>query len=105
MNVQSLNAAQPGGTMSPYMGGSAPAMAGQVADGYTLITTVQLKRLLDPELDQLQFELEHILRDLRGEAVDLSDVPALQARNRKIARISGAIQQINAMRARRRHGA
>jgi len=91
--------------MAPYMGGSAPAMAEQVAAGYTLITAVQLKRLLDPELDQLQFELEHILRDLRGEAVDLSDVAALQVRNRKIARISGAIQQINATRAmRRRHG-
>jgi len=90
--------------MSPYMGGSAPAMAEQVAGGYTLITAVQLKRLLDPELDQLQFELEHILRDLRGEAVDLADVPAIQVRNRKIARISGAIQQISATRAmRRRH--
>ncbi|HUK12238.1 MAG TPA: hypothetical protein VLW17_02965 [Thermoanaerobaculaceae bacterium] len=90
--------------MCPFMGGSAPAMAGQVADGYTLITAVQLKRLLDPELDQLQFELEHILRDLRGEPVDLSDVPAIQVRNRRIARISGAIQQLQATRVKRRRG-
>jgi len=90
--------------MCPFMGGSAPAMAGQVADGYTLITAVQLKRLLDPELDQLQFELEHILRDLRGEPVDLTDVPAIQVRNRRIARISGAIQQLQATRVKRRRG-
>lgn len=91
--------------MSPYMGGSAPAMAGQIADGYTLISAVQLKRLLDNELDQLQFELEHLLRDLRGEPVDLSDMPAIQARNRRITRLSGAIQQVSATRVKRRRGA
>jgi hypothetical protein len=87
------------------MGGSAPAMAEQVAAGYTLVSTVQLKRLTDPEMDQLQFELEKILRDIRSEAMDLEDIPAIQARNRKIARISGALQQIQAAKARRRRGA
>jgi len=91
--------------MSPYMGGSAPAMADQVAAGYTLISAVQLKRLTDPEMDQLQFELEKILRDIRGEPMDLDDIAAIQARNRKIARISGALQQIQATKAKRRRGA
>ncbi len=91
--------------MSPYMGGSAPAMAEQVAAGYTLVSAVQLKRLTDPEMDQLQFELEKILRDVRGEPMDLEDIPAIQARNRKISRISGALQQIQATRSRRRRGA
>lgn len=88
--------------MSPYMGGSAPAMAGQIADGYTLITAVQLKRVTDPEMDQLRFELEKILRDLRAEAMPLDDIPALQVRNRKISRITGALQQIQATVAKRR---
>ncbi|HPC82100.1 MAG TPA: hypothetical protein P5234_01770 [Thermoanaerobaculaceae bacterium] len=90
--------------MSPFMGGSAVAMAGQVADGFTLVTAVQLKRLTDPELDQLQFELEKILRDLRGSVVPLDDVAAIQTKNRKLARINGVIQQIQATRAQRRRG-
>jgi predicted lipid-binding transport protein (Tim44 family) len=86
------------------MGGSAPAMANQIAEGYTLLTAVQLKRLTDPEMDQLLFELEKILRDARGEQVDLEDIPALQVRNRRLSRIQNAIQQINmAAQRRRRH--
>ncbi len=91
--------------MSPYMGGSAPAMAEQVAAGYTFVSAVQLRRLTDPEMDQLQFELEKILRDVRGEAMDLEDIPAIQARNRKVSRIGGALQQIQATKAKRRRGA
>lgn len=90
--------------MSPYMGGSAPAMANQVADGYTIVTAVQLKRLTDQELPQLQFELEKILRDLRAEVVQVDDQPAVQARNRKMTRITGALQQIQATLSKRRRG-
>lgn len=88
--------------MSPYMGGSAPAMANQIAEGYTLITAVQLKRVTDPEMAQLQFELEKILRDLRAEPMNLEDLPSVQLRNRKMTRITGAIQQINATISKRR---
>ncbi|MGD1148363.1 MAG: hypothetical protein ABR961_10495 [Thermoanaerobaculaceae bacterium] len=91
--------------MSPYMGGSAPGMAAQVADGYTLISAPQLKRLLDNELDQLQIELERIIRDIRSEPMNLEDIPAINARNRKIARISGALQQIQMTKAKRRRSA
>jgi predicted lipid-binding transport protein (Tim44 family) len=87
------------------MGGSAPAMANQIAEGYTLLTAVQLKRLTDPEMDLLLFELEKILRDARGEQVDLEDIPALQVRNRKLSRIQNAIMQINMAAQRRRRGA
>ncbi len=91
--------------MSPYMGGSAPAMASQVADGYTLISAPQLKRLLDNELDQLQVELEKIVRDVRSEPMNLEDIPAINARNRKISRITGALQQIQMTKLKRRRGA
>jgi hypothetical protein len=90
--------------MSPFMGGSAPAMAGQIAEGYTLITAVQLKRVTDPEMDLLRFELEKILRDLRAEQVPLEDIPAIQARSRKISRVTGALQQIQAALTKRRRG-
>jgi hypothetical protein len=84
------------------MGGSAPAMANQISEGYTLLTAVQLKRLTDPEMDLLLFELEKILRDARGEQVDLEDIPALQVRNRRLSRIQNAVQQINMTIQRRR---
>jgi hypothetical protein len=90
--------------MSPYMGGSALGMADQICEGYVLLTSVQLKRLTDPEMDQLQFEVERKLRDLRGEVVPQTDVPAIQARNRKLMRLSGAIQQIQATRVKRKKG-
>ena len=90
--------------MSPYMGGSALGMAEQILEGYVLLTSVQLKRLTDPEMDQLQFEVERKLRDLRGAVVPQDDIPAIQARSRKLMRLSGAIQQIQATRAKRKRG-
>lgn len=90
--------------MSPYMGGSAPGMADQICEGYVLLTAVQLKRLSDTEMDQLQFEVERRLRDLRGEVVPQDNLPLIQARNRKLMRLSGAIQQIQATRVKRRRG-
>ncbi len=91
--------------MSPFMGGSAPAMAGQVADGYTLITAVQLRRLSDPELQQLLVELERILRDTRSQVLAPDDIAAIQGRNRKLTRVTGVLQQIQLTRSKRRRGA
>ena len=85
-----------------FMGGSALAMSEQIRDGYTILTAVQLKRITDPEMDQLQFEVERALRDLRSQLVPLDDQPAVQARNRKMTRLVGAIAQIQATKARRR---
>ncbi len=90
--------------MSPYMGGSALGMAEQILEGYVLLSPVQLKRLTDPEMDQLQFEVERKLRDLRGEVVPQDNIPAIQARSRKLMRLSGAIQQIQATRTKRKRG-
>ncbi len=90
--------------MSPFLGGSAFGMAGQIAEGYTLLTAVQLKRLTLDEMAQLQFELERLARDLRAEQVPPDDIPALQAKNRRLSRITGALQAIQAARARWRPG-
>ena len=91
--------------MSPYMGGSAPAMAAQIADGYTLVSAVQLKRLTDPEIDLLHAELERMLRDIRAVVVDLEDIPAIQARQRRMSRITAMLQQLQLSRSKRRRGA
>ena len=76
--------------MGTFQGGSAPAMAKQVCDGYTLLTQVSLKRLSLDQMVKLQFELDKRLRETRAEPVNLEDQPALQSRNRRISRIEGA---------------
>ena len=78
--------------MGSFQGGSAPAMARQICDGYTLVSQVSLKRLSLDQMTTLEFELDKRLRETRGETVDLDDQPALQARNRRISRIEGAIR-------------
>ncbi len=80
--------------MSRFMGGSAPAMARQISEGYTLVTAATLKRLSVQELDLLLFELDKTLRDLRGEPVDLENLKAIQTRNRKMSRIENSLRVI-----------
>jgi hypothetical protein len=81
--------------MGSFMGGSAPAMAAQIADGFILVSQNTLKTLNDGELTLLRFELERLQRDTRAETPPQDDALAQQARNRKISRLSGALQVVN----------
>ena len=90
--------------MGSYQGGSAPAMAKQVCDGYTLLSRVSLKRLDLDQMVKLEFELDKKLRETRGEPMDLNDQPALQARNRRISRIEGAVRLLRHTMQERRRG-
>jgi len=87
-----------------YQGGSAPAMAKQICDGYTLVSQLTLKRLSLDQMKNLEFELDKRLRETRGEAVDLEDQPSLQKRNRRISRIEGAIRVLRHTMQQRRMG-
>lgn len=78
--------------MGTYMGGSAPAMARQVCDGFTLLSPVNLKRLSLDQMTMLEFEIDKRLRETRGEPMDLDDQPGLQKRNRRISRIENALR-------------
>ena len=78
--------------MGSFMGGSAPAMARQVCDGYTLLSAPTLKRLSVDQMTQLQFEMDKKLRETRSEQPDLSDQEALQKRNRRISRIESQLR-------------
>ncbi len=80
--------------MGSYIGGSAPAMARQICDGFTLVSPPLLKRLEVAQLEQLQFELDKRLRETRAEPMDLEDQQALQVRNRRISRIESAVRVI-----------
>ncbi len=90
--------------MSHFIGGSASAMARQISDGFTLVNAVLMKRFSLSELDQLQFELERKLRDLRGVQVDLTDTLAIQGKNRRISRLDGALRVLRMARQTRMKG-
>lgn len=90
--------------MGTFMGGSAPAMANQVSEGYTLLTTQMLKRLTLDQMQQLEFELDKRLRESRGTQPDLKDQQALQLRNRRITRIEGQIRVLRHTMQQRRMG-
>jgi hypothetical protein len=80
--------------MASFMGGSAPAMASQVADGFILLSANTLRGYAPAELNALRFELEKLQRDVRAEVPPQDDALAQQARNRKISRISSALQVV-----------
>lgn len=78
--------------MGNYIGGSAPAMARQVCDGFTLLSPTIVKRLDVGQMQQLEFEMDKRLRETRGEPMDLSDQDGIKQRNRRISRIVGALR-------------
>jgi hypothetical protein len=80
--------------MANFMGGSAPAMANQIAEGYILLSLNTLRGYLPGELASLRVELEKLQRDARAVVPPQDDALAQQARNRKIARISSALQVV-----------
>ena len=90
--------------MATFQGGSAPAMSKQICDGYSLVNQVSLKRLSIDQMAKLEFELDKRLRETRGEVVNLEDQPALQARNRRISRIEGALRVLRHTMQQRRMG-
>jgi hypothetical protein len=80
-------------------GGSAYGYARDVAEGYHVVTERSFKGLTRPEMDQLAFEIDRALRDIRAEQVGSEDLPMIQAKNRKIQRLNGALMMMRAYRA------
>ena len=76
------------------MGGSAPAMANQICEGYILLSTNTLRGFLPGELALLKVEIEKLQREARAVVPAQDDALAQQARNRKIARLNSALQVI-----------
>jgi hypothetical protein len=74
------------------MGGSAPAMAHQIADGLHLLNANNLKGFAPGELGLLRQELEKLAREVRAIVPPQDDALAQQARNRRIGRISSALK-------------
>jgi len=81
-----------------FSGGSAYAMARDVAEGYLLVTERTFKTMSRSDLDQLVFEIDRHLRELRGEQPPLDDVTALQQRQRRMQRLNTALMIVRSYR-------
>lgn len=81
--------------MANFMGGSATAMASQIAEGFILVNPNTLKGYSPGDLAALRQELEKLQREARAVVPPQDDAQANQARNRKITRISSAVQVIS----------
>ncbi len=82
--------------MANFMGGSAPAMASQIAEGFILLSTNTLKGFLPGDLANLRQEVDKLLREVRALTPPQDDAQAQQTRSRKITRLSSAIQVVQA---------
>ena len=81
--------------MANFMGGSAPAMANQIAEGFILLSANTLRGFSPGDLNLLRTELDKLQRDARAEVPPPDDALANQARNRRIARLASAMQIVS----------
>lgn len=85
-----------------FPGGSAWAMARDIAEGFLLVTERTFVRLRGGEIEQLTFELERRVREVRGNQPSLDDQKELLARNRRLQRLVGAQRMLQAFRMRKK---
>jgi hypothetical protein len=85
-----------------FPGGSAYAMARDVAEGFATLSERNFRTLSEAELTQLAFELDRHLRELRGLQAPQDDVPAIQLRNRRMGRLTTALTLLRGRKAARR---
>lgn len=85
-----------------FPGGSAWAMVRDIGEGYLLVTERTFSRLGAAEMQQLSFELERRVRQVRGNQPSLDDQKELQSRNRRLQRLVGAQRMLQSLRTRRR---
>ncbi|HEV7506324.1 MAG TPA: hypothetical protein VGS07_15580 [Thermoanaerobaculia bacterium] len=77
-------------------------MTRDVAEGYMLLTERSFKTLTRGDLDQLVFEIDRHLRELRGDQPGLDDLPAIQLRQRRMQRLNSALLMLRSYRQRQK---
>lgn len=73
-------------------------MARDLAEGYLLLNERSLLRFARGELDQLSFEIDRLLRDVRAEQPALDDLVAIQSRNRRVQRLNQSLLVLRSYR-------
>lgn len=81
-----------------FPSGSAYSMARDIAEGYTLVTERTFRTMTRGDLDQLGFEIDRHMRELRGDQPALDDMAAIQLRNRRLQRLNSAVQVLRSFR-------
>ena len=77
-------------------------MARDIAGGYLLVTERTFLRLGPAQVDQVVFEIQRRLREVRGQQPDLADIGGLRTRNVAIQRLNAALRIAEAIRRKRR---
>jgi hypothetical protein len=77
-------------------------MARDVAEGYLLVTERTFKTMTRADLEQLTFEIDRHLRELRGDQPSLDDQAAIQQRQRRMQRLNSALLMIRSYRQRQK---
>ena len=84
--------------MSKFMGGSAFSLARDIAEGYFSVTDRTFKSMTPAEMNQLGMEIDRYLRELRSEQNAKDETTVIQARNRKIQRMTSAMMVLRTFR-------
>ncbi len=74
--------------MSNFAGGSAVAMARQIAEGSVPVTESGLRRLSGAELDDFSLAIEELQREIRRPPTRGDDADAVRERNLRIERLN-----------------
>ncbi len=69
-------------------------MAAQISEGYFLLNKNTLRGWLPADLLTLRAEIDKLLREIRATVPPQDDAQLNQLRNRKIGRLSSAIQVV-----------
>ncbi len=79
-------------------------MARDIGEGHVLVNERTFTRLKGHEMDKLQFEMDRLLRRVRGTQPALDATQELQLRQRRMQRLTGAQRMLQAylQRTRRR---
>ena len=88
--------------MSIFAGGSAYSMVQSIADGYIIATELTFKKFAAPDFQAFLFEIDKLLREIRGAQAATDDVQGLQTRQRRMQRLQQALTIANNVRSRRR---
>jgi hypothetical protein len=86
--------------MSVFLGGSAYTMVRDISEGYVIASELTFKKFQPADFKVFAFELDRLLREIRGTIVPTGDVEATQKRHRRMQRLQQALTIANNVRAR-----
>jgi len=76
-------------------------MVRDISEGYIITTELTFRKFQPGDFKQFGFELDKLLREIRGTVPPTGDVDATQKRHRRMQRLQQALTIANNVRARR----